>query len=181
MRYLVPTAMIWLLFACAPTPASDDGHLHAGRAIRLQDQPAGPYLLRVVTSPTPPLVGSLFLEVRVALAETQEILTDVEVITEALPTEANDPAIEAIASHEMAPNPVDYAAHLPVTSAGVWEVRVRVNGKAGAGEVSFLQRVSTPATLGTALSLALPLVGIGGLVLVFLLLQRRGVAPPEPD
>jgi hypothetical protein len=161
------------LAVAAPIPAMAEGPGTGGRAIRLENEPAGPYLLRVVTSPTPPRVGSLFLEVRVLSARSEEILTDVEVTTTAIPTEVDEPAIEAIGTHDFAPNPVEYAAHLPVTSAGVWEVRVHVRGELGEGEVSFLQRVSSQATLGAALSLALPAAGIGGLILVFLLLQRR--------
>ena len=148
-----------------------------GRAIRLEDEPAGPYLLRVVTSPTPPRVGSLFLEIRVASAETGEILTDVEVSATAIPTEVSEPSLQDTATHDFAPNPVEYAVHLPVTSAGVWEIRVQVHGALGDGEVSFLQRVSSSATLGAALSLALPAAGIVGLVIVFLVLQRQQPTP----
>jgi hypothetical protein len=173
-RIVRRVALLALLIAvAAPTPAMAEGPGSGGRAIRLEDEPAGPYLLRVVTSPTPPRVGSLFLEVRVTAAETEEILTDVEVSTMAIPTESSEPAIQAIGTHDFAPNPVEYAAHLPVTSAGVWEIRVHVRGDLGEGEVSFLQRVSSQAILGTALSLALPAAGIGGLILVFLVLQRR--------
>lgn len=163
-------AVLAIQYAAAEGPGT------GGRAIRLADEPAGPYLLRVVTSPTPPRIGSLFLEVRVSAADTGQVLTDVEVTTSAIPTESPEPALEAIATHGFAPNPIEYAAHLPVTSAGVWEIRVRVQGALGAGEASFLQRISGSATLGVGLSLALPVAGIAGLVLVFILLQRRGEA-----
>lgn len=167
------TALLTLLLAVAmPLRAAAEGPGTGGRAIRMEDEPAGPYLLRVVTSPTPPRVGSLFLEIRVAAA-TGEVLTEVEVLTTANPTEGSEPPLEVVATHDFAPNPVEYAAHLPVTAAGVWEIGVQVSGELGIGETSFLQRVSSSAALGAGLSLALPVVAIAGLLLAFMLLQRK--------
>lgn len=166
--------MAVLAAALVSRAATAEGPGTGGRAIRLEDEPAGPYRLRVVTSPTPPRVGSLFLEVRVSAADTHAVLTDVEVTAQASPTEGSEASLSAAATHDYAPNPVEYAAHLPVTSAGVWEIRVRIEGELGSGEASFLQRVSASATLGVGLSLALPVAGIAGLLLVFRLLQRRG-------
>jgi hypothetical protein len=174
-------AILLALLLAAPQPAAAEGPGTGGRAIRLEDEPAGPYRLRVVTSPTPPRVGSLFLEIRVVAAETEEVLTDVEVWTAAVPTEFDGPPLESAATHDFAPNPVEYAAHLPVTSAGVWEIRVQVRGPLGEGQVSFLQRVSSQAALGAALSLALPAAGIGALLVVFALMQRRPTHAPASD
>ena len=174
---LLAVALALLGSGAVAQRAAAEGPGTGGRAIRLEDEPAGPYLLRVVTSPTPARVGSLFLEIRVVLAETGEILTDVEVAAIAIPTEVAEPSIQDTATHDFAPNPVEYAVHLPVTSAGVWEIRVQVRGAPGEGEVSFLQRISSSATLGAALSLALPVAGIVGLVLVFLVLQRKQPTP----
>jgi hypothetical protein len=165
-----------LVVALVCQPATADGPGTGGRTIRLEDEPAGPYLLRVVTSPTPPRVGSLFLEIRVLEADSRAVLTDVLVDAAAVPTEGSEPAIEARATHDFAPNPVEYAVHLPVTSAGVWEIQVQVSGDPGSGQASFLQRISSSATLGVGLSLALPVAGIAGLLLAFALLQRRGQA-----
>lgn len=68
--------------------------------------------MRVVNSPTPPKVENLYLEIRVLNAESRDILTDLSVTISASSTEGEDSTIDAIATHDIAPIPDEYAAHL---------------------------------------------------------------------
>jgi len=160
-----------LLLAVARAEAGGPGT--GGRRVRLEDEPAGPYVVRVVTSPTPPRVESLYLEIRVADAGSGALVTDASVQARAVYLDGEAPAIEAQATHDIAPNPVEYGAHLPVSKAGRWEISVAIDGEAGSGEVRFEERISRPTSLSTILVIGLPLGGLAALVGVFLGLQRQ--------
>lgn len=168
---LLVALMVPLRTALAEGPGT------GGRAIRLDDEPAGPYRLRVVTSPTPPRVGSLFVEIRVIDHATDELVRDASVQVSAEPTEGNAPPLQSSATHDFAPIPGEYAAHLPVSEAGIWEIRIAIEGTQGAGEAAFLQRVSSQSSLGAAVSILLPIGGLVALGIAFLWLQRtRGAS-----
>lgn len=162
--------LFWLALA---RPAEASGPGQGGRQIQLEDEPAGPYVVRVVTSPTPPRVENLYLEVRVAEAASGRVVTDARVFAAAVPAEGEGPVVEAEATHDIAPIPTEYAAHLVVPTAGTWRVRVRIEGAEGTGEVEFLVRVLEPSSLGAVVSVGLPVAGLIALGVIFLLLQRR--------
>ncbi len=144
-----------------------------GRRVRLDDEPAGPYLLRVVTSPTPPRVENLYLEIRVQDAANGEVLTEVSVFARASQIEGDAPTVEDEASHDIAPNPVEYGVHLPVSEPGRWQITVLVEGEKGRGEVQFEEQVSRPTSLSTVVVIGLPVGGLVLLVIVFLAMQRQ--------
>jgi hypothetical protein len=160
-----------LLLAVAGAEAGGPGT--GGRRVRLEDEPAGPYVVRVVTSPTPPRVESLYLEIRVEDAASGSLVTDATVQARAAYLDGEAPSIEALATHDIAPNPVEYGVHLPVSKAGRWEISVAIDGEAGSGEVRFEERISRPTSLSTILVIGLPLGGLAALVGVFLGLQRQ--------
>ncbi len=128
--------------------------------------------MRVVTSPTPVLVETLYLEVRVEDANTGAVLTDAIVMTRAVALEGQGATLEAEATHDIAPIPTEYASHLVVPSSGVWQIEVEIEHPLGYGMVSFRERVTEPSSLGDVLSVGLPFVGLALLVVVFLWLQR---------
>jgi hypothetical protein len=169
--YLPP--IVWLLISliiAAPALASGPGE--GGRRIQLDGEPAGPYLLRVVTSPTPPKVENLYLEVRVTEAETGAIIEDAQVLLKATLAEGEASEIQAVATHDIAPIPTEYAAHLPVPEAGLWRIHVLVTGDQGSGDVSFLQRVHSTTSLSWLVTVGVPLAGLALLAAFFLWLQR---------
>lgn len=174
-----------ILLVVLPQAAVEaEGPGTGGRRVMLQDEQAGPYQLRVVTSPTPPRVENLYVEVRVKDPESGETLTDLEVYTRAEPDEGDAESITAQAVHDIAPIPTEYAAHLPVEEAGVWRITVQVDGPQGRGEVSFLTRVSGSTAVGTVVAVGLPIAGLALLIGVFLWLQReskRAEAPSVSD
>jgi hypothetical protein len=126
-------------------------------------------------------VENLYLEVRVVDEASSKILTDLDVTVSAHSTEGEKTTIDVVATHDIAPIPDEYAAHLLIPRAGVWSIVVRVDGPLGTGEVSFLERVSSPSSLGPILSVGAPFGGLAILIIVFLRMQRRSEEETEQE
>lgn len=175
-------ALVAFAAAALAAPVSAAGPGEGGRRIRLDQAPAGPYLLRALTSPNPPTVENLYLEVRVVEAASGRVVTDARVWASVEPVDAAGAPFEVEATHDIAPVPSEYAAHLPVPATGVWRITLRVDGPPGAGEASFLERVTRPTRLGAWVAIGAPVLGLLGLAAVFLVLQRqtRADAAPPP-
>ena len=172
LRSMIGLICLGLMLARASS-AYAEGPGTGGRQIRLEDQPAGPYLLRVVSSPTPPRVENLYLEVRVTDASTGLDVTDAEVWTRAAYVDGDAPPIEVEAVHAIAPIPTEYASHLPVSRSGVWNITITVDGAPGHGEAALLIQVLEPSSISAVVSVGLPVAGLAALGVVFYLLQRR--------
>jgi hypothetical protein len=172
-------AFLWSL------PASASGPGVGGRRVRLDQEPAGPYLIRAVTSPTPPTVENFNVEVKVTDARIGNDVVDAFVIIKAEPFDFNAASIEEIATHDFAPLPTEYAAHLPIPQVGLWLVTIQIDSELGSGEVSFYQQISNPPNLGALVSVGAPLGGLLLLALVFFWLQRNSRSSrsinPSPD
>lgn len=184
MRRNLRAPLLALLVAgIAFSPAAAEGPGTGGRRVMLDGEPAGPYLLRVVTSPTPPRVENLYIEIRVTDAESGATITDAVVHTRAELSEDESRAVAAEATHDIAPIPSEYASHLPVTEPGVWRVTVTVDGDEGSAEVSFLTRVGGSTAVGSIIAVGLPIAGLALLAAVFLWLQRNEerTIPTEPS
>lgn len=173
MRRWLAVLALTLLLALPAAPAGAEGPGTGGRRVVLEGEQAGPYVLRVVTSPTPPRVDNLYLEVRVELAASGAIVTDALVLTQAVFETEAEPSLQAEATHDIAPIPTEYAAHLPVTATGVWQVTVHIEGEQGTGEVSFPVRITGSTAIGTGLAVGLPVAGLISVVVLFLWLQRH--------
>lgn len=174
MRYSQLSVVLVLIFlALTGFPTEASGPVEGGRRVRLDDEPVGPYLLRVATSPNPPTVDNLYVEVRVKEAVSGRILTDAQVTVQAEPEGETGEVLLEIATHDFAPIPTEYAAHLRVPATGLWKITVRIDSELGPAEVSFLERVSNPLAVGTLIAVGAPLAGLAALVLIFLWLQRN--------
>jgi hypothetical protein len=156
-----------------PITAYAAGPGEGGRRVRLENQPAGPYLLRVVTSPTPPRIDNLYIEVRVSSAETEEVLEDVDVQILTQPLDEGRPVIQVQATHDIAPIPNEYAAHIPVDQTGLWSITVIVSGGPGQGQASFDERISGQSILPMIITIGAPVAGLIILVAIFVWLQRN--------
>ena len=171
------TCILLMLYGLLLAPqysAFAEGPGTGGRRIQLDDEAAGPYLVRVVSSPTPPRVENFYLEVRVTEAASLELVTDAIVMIEATPIgRSGVSTFQVEAVHDIAPIPTEYAAHLPLTASGVWEIRITIDGDPGYGETTYLQRISTRNSIGPLLSVGAPVIGLAGLILVFLFLQKK--------
>ena len=167
--------ILTMLFVAAiqvlPTFASGPGE--GGRRVRMDDESAGPYLLRVVTSPTPPKVENYNVEVRVKNAVSEKVLTDVTVMIVAEPAERPGKAIREKATHEFAPIPNEFAAHILVYEEGLWNISVEVEGELGTGKVTYVEHISNPVNLGWIVAFGPPVAGMTILIIIFMRLQRN--------
>lgn len=161
-----------VLILAVPPEAWASGPGVGGRRVRLDNEPAGPYLLRAVISPTPPKVGNFNVEVRVE-DQAGSVIEDANVVISAAPSDHESQAMQVIATHEYAPLPSEYAAHLPVPTAGLWELTIRVESALGVGQISFFQQISNPSSISAWLSVGAPFAGLLLLALLFLWLQRH--------
>lgn len=169
-RILIFFSVFLLIAAAGTVYASGPGV--GGRRVRLDDAAAGPYLVRAVTSPTPPMINNLYIEVRVTDPVSGMVLTDVDVEVAAIHIDGTGQPVDSTATHDIAPIPTEYAAHLSVDSTGVWEITIIIDGEAGPGEVSFLERVQNPPDLGWLIAIGAPVSALLLLALIFLWLQN---------
>jgi hypothetical protein len=173
LAFLATAAILafpWRAMAERPGPG--------GWRIWLDDEPAGPFLLRVVTSPIPPRIGSLYLEIRVKDRSSGGIVTDARVIAHASPADGSVPALEFEAMHDIAPVPTEYAVHLPVSEAGIWMIEVAVESRRGVGQAGFDQPVSASTSLPLFLGIGIPFGGLILLSVIFLWMQPRSRSLP---
>ncbi|TFH35461.1 MAG: hypothetical protein E4G99_07230 [Anaerolineales bacterium] len=150
-----------------------------GRRVRLDNEPGGPYLIRAVTSPSPATVGNFNVEVKVILAADGQEVIDARVVIKAEPVDFKSDSFEEPATHDFAPLPTEYAAHLPIPEVGLWLVTIQVESEPGFGEVSFYQEVSNPPNLSILVSVGAPVGGLLLLLLVFFWLQKNSRAAAE--
>ena len=177
MRHKTALTSTIMLVLCTLAPfwtnASASGPGIGGRRVRLDDVGAGPYLVRAVTSPTPPTVENLYVEVRVTSAESGEVLTDLDVVVRAIPLEDDAPELSEVAIHDIAPIPTEYAAHLPVAVTGLWEIQIDIQGPEGGGSAIFIERVQNPPNLSWLIAIGAPIAGLCLLGAIFFWLQRN--------
>jgi hypothetical protein len=173
MKHRLLTVMLLLTLLSLPLAADASGPGTGGRRVRLDDYPSGPYLLRAVTSPTPPRQGDFNVEVRILDADTREVVTEALVMIRIDPVDHEGTPLEKEANHAYAPLPEEYAAHVPPDTTGLWLVSIKVESEFGVGEASFYQDIAAQNSIGGALSVGLPFAGLLLLVLFFFWLQRN--------
>lgn len=159
-------ALLLLSCTCAPLARAENLGPGGGTRVIAGDQLFGPYRLYITASPEPAVVGSVTFMVRVSDAASGEKVRDAEVMVE-LVHSASRAALRSAATHADAGNEIDYAAHITVEQAGLWDGVIRVAGPSGPAEVTFLQRVASPRQASTLIAVALPFIvilgGLGGL------------------
>jgi hypothetical protein len=128
-----------------------------GTRIIVGDEVVGPYRLLVTVAPEPAQVGAVTYIVRVSDPASGEKVRDADVSVELVHGEKGVTLVAA-ATHANAGNTLDYAAHMEVADAGLWNGVVRVNGSAGSAQVAFVQRVATPRGAATVVIVAVPFV-----------------------
>ncbi len=155
------------------TVAEAGVHSHViGQRVRLDDQPMGPWVVRVLTSPVPPSPDNFLVEVRVKDAATGRVRRDVGVtILARLEGDTSEP-LQVTAGPEAARIPGEFAAQIPVPEAGIWLITIQVDGPEGPGQGGFAERVASPLGLGTWMSALLPFAGLALLVIGYAALTR---------
>ncbi|HET7009252.1 MAG TPA: hypothetical protein VFI11_00630 [Anaerolineales bacterium] len=148
-------------------------HTHVGgQRVRIDDKQAGPWIVRVLTSPVPPVPGNFLVEVRVRQEDGGPTRKDVEVWIEARPDEGPAEVVRVAAVPELAKIPGEVAAQVPVPHAGIWLITVTVDGPEGRGEIGFAERISGSLGLGAWMSALLPFGGLALLVIGYAVLSR---------
>lgn len=141
-----------------------------GGTVRISRAEVGPYIVSVLTSPTPLRTGEVDVSVLVQ-DSAGAVLGDVAVRVEARPVGIEAEPVTHPATRAQATNKLFQAAKFDIGTPGEWEILVRVGGDEG-GTVSFPVTVTEPSLLDRPYLLAalilLPLL-LGGW-----LLSRRG-------
>lgn len=133
-----------------------------GGTVRISREPVGPYLVSVLSSPTPLRTGEVDISVLVQ-DSAQEAAPGVRVMVEAIPLDATTAApITHPATRQQATNKFFLAAKFEVETPGEWEFRVHI-GEGEGGTVRFRATLTEPTLLDRPYLLA-------GLVLLPLLL-----------
>jgi len=151
--------------------ASSATHAHTGaRRIRLDEEPAGPYLVRAVTSFGPDRLQDVALEVRVIDATTRRTLTDPEVWI--VGEDKSGTRLETTAAQGEAKIPRDYAAVLALPAAGAWHIAILVDGPRGQGQAGFDLLVPSGGGVGALIGAYLPFGGLFLLTVAYILVTR---------
>lgn len=155
-----------------PGAHAEPGDSHqATFRVRITRQRAGPFIVDAFTGPVE--VGNLFVEVRV----TDDIGRPVEGLkigVEARPSGAEGDPVAGTATMAQAEVPGDYAVSLPVTSAGFWEVVVRIGEPEDAAQVAFSERVGGTTNVAGWVLAGVPLAVALLFGLVYLRTAGRG-------
>jgi hypothetical protein len=162
----LPALLIATLAAGGPAYA---GH---GGVVRLNAAPAGPYAVSVWTQPTPPVVGTMSVDVAVMRPDTRALVPEATVRISARSLEQAEAPGPVDATRATDPLGVRHRAALVVTTPGPWEITVAVSGADGPGRVSFPVRVE-PVGAGVLLVAGIA-VGLAGAGLAAGLWLRRG-------
>lgn len=149
-----------LVLACA-TPL-----LANGGTVRLSREPAGRYLVSVMSSPTPLRTGEIDISVLVQ-DSAHEVVPGVPVVVEAIPLSGPGDTIRHPATRQQATNKFFVAAKFDIEAPGEWEFRLRVGEDEG-GTLAFRAEVTRTTLLDRPYLLAalllLPLL-VGGWLL----------------
>lgn len=169
-------AVVMLIALLQAKAAYASGPGTGGRTIELEDQPAGPYLVSVFSSPAPPVADSLYLEIRVKDAESLRVIAGGTVMVYAEPDGFDAESVQSEATHDIAPLIIDFAAHMPLPKPGLWQVTIDIDGPRGFASLSFPLQVNR-STQGSPLVLpGLLLAGALAAGAAFVIRVRRGGA-----
>lgn len=161
MRRSPRAALPALLVLSLTTPL-----LANGGTVRISREPVGPYLVSVLSSPTPLRTGPVDISVLVQ-DSVEDVAPGVAVLVEAHPIGMDADPIRHGATRQQATNKFFLAAKFEVEEAGEWEFRIHV-GEGEGGTVRFRETLTDPTLLDRPYLLAtlilLPLI-VGGWLL----------------
>lgn len=146
-----------------------------GGTIQVSEQPAGPYRVTVMTSPSPLRTGTADVSVMVTLGNTSAVVQDAIVLVVVTPVGKTGAVARYPATHANATNKLYYAANVPLTHAGRYAFTIQVTGPKGGGDVRFDTDVSEGYLGMTPFELTCTALPIAGFIafLVFTLWTRR--------
>ncbi len=172
----VVAALLWVVVGAQSALASGPGT--GGRTIELEDQPAGPYLVSVYSSPAPPVTDKLYLEIRVKDAESLRVIAGGIVMVRAEPVGFEAANVESEATHAIAPLIIDFAAHLPVSRPGTWQITIDIDGPRGPASLSFPLQINR-TTQSSPLLWPVAFLAAVGLVWAMVASRRHRTESPQ--
>lgn len=129
----IVTAILWV------SPATANGG-----TIQVSMERAGPYEVTVLTDPSPIRVGVLDVSVMVE-RPGGSLVQDARVMVTATPAGSAESSGKYEATHDRATNKLFYAADVPISRAGPWQIEVAITSGLGEGAVSFAVEATEPS------------------------------------
>ena len=133
------------LLLTVPDPLQADGG-----TLRAANVPIGAYRVNVFTDPTPISPDFIDVSVLVTFEGIRGVVTGLEIEVVGRRVDETGGEIRHPATRDQAEDPRYYAAKFPLGSEGLWELRVRVRGPEGEGEIVFQVMVQEPGLLGNS-------------------------------
>jgi hypothetical protein len=146
-----------------------------GGTLRVANVPIGAYRINVFTDPTPIPPDSVDVSVLATFERGRGIAEGLDIEVTARRTDGTGSPVRHPATREQADDPRYYAAKFALGSEGEWEIRVRVRGPEGEGEVVFRVTSREPGLLANPLLIAT--LALMPLLLVGWWLRRSGGPP----
>ena len=147
MRHLV-VILVMLCLLAAPSAWANGGQL------RVSDQPAGPYVVTVWTSPSPVRAGLVDVSVLVQ-DQARQPVNDAQVTVIAEPISHGGSGGSYPATRDQAHIKLYYAAKFNLPAAGQWRFTVDVQGSRGGGTMAFALEAGGARVISTPLLIAL--------------------------
>lgn len=157
---LLPLVLLGVAFILSPSVAWANGG-----TVEVADRPIGPYLIAVMTSPSPLQVGVADVSVLIYLPSTKKSIADATVYVDAKLMGQQGAPSRFPATHANATNKYFYAANVSLPAPGRYDMTVQVTGPKGGGAVSFSVQVApvpfafAPVPLAFGLVIAIGFVG----------------------
>ncbi|HEX9116383.1 MAG TPA: FixH family protein [Anaerolineae bacterium] len=150
--------LIYSVAAVAPALAENLGPGGGSRVIT-GDQIVGPSRVWLTISPEPAQVGTLTFDVRLTDPQSGKRITDADIRVTLTNPDDGSKLTHAVTHHD-AGNPIDYAAHVDVPSAGSWSGVLQVSGAAGSAQIEFVEPVLSPRSSSTLVVIGLPFLAL---------------------
>ncbi len=155
---MIPLRALPLLLLCCllalPRPVLAEGPLSGGTRLYIEDEPLGPFTVSSFAAPNPPVTTDN-LWVTAQVRDGARAVLDARVWITVTPLGGGAPE-RAEARHELAAQPLDYTAFLPVPAEGLYHVLIEMEHPQGNGTASYDVNVSEPLTRWIILLLGLP-------------------------
>jgi len=140
--------LIVLCLLVAPSARANGG------TVQVADQPAGPYIVTVFTSPSPVRAGAVDVSVLVQ-DQARQPVDDAQVTVTTEPIGHAAPGGTYSATRDQADIKLYYAAKFNLPAAGQWRFTVDVQGPRGGGATAFALEAGGASVISAPLLIAL--------------------------
>jgi len=170
VRLLLGSLLLGSLLLTVPDSLRADGG-----TLRAANIPMGAYRVNVFTDPTPISPDSIDVSLLITFAGGRGLATGLEIEVVGRRVDGTGGEVQHVATRDQAEDPRYYAAKFALGSEGLWELRIRVRGPEGAGEVVFQVMVQELGLLGSPYLI----LGLALLPLLLIWWWLKRVSPPS--